>query len=114
MKVEQVLEAGPAPAVSSNLELELPAPAPGGDPVVYRPMVEALNAQRADPTWELRAPPGTRLSGSGLFHLVARVPKGGVCQARISVRAEILSEGMLFGYRAAGPAGRDDVAIVAI
>jgi hypothetical protein len=49
-----------------------------------------------------------------LFHLVARVPKGGVCQARVGVRAGALQEGLLFGYRAKGPGDRDAVAVVAL
>jgi hypothetical protein len=114
--VAEEFEAKAAPAVTPNFELELAAAEPGADAerVVYQPTTQALHVHRADPTWELRAAAKKRLRGTQLFHLVARIPRGGVCQARIGVRAGVLREDLVVGYRAKGPGDRDAVAVVAL
>jgi hypothetical protein len=66
--------------------------------VVYQPVIEAFNLQRADPAWELRAAPGKQLSGIQLFHMVIRAPKGAQCHALVGIRADIIRQGFLFTY----------------
>ena len=82
--------------------------------VVYQPVVEAFNLQRADPAWELRAAHGKELSGVQLFHMVVQAPKMGKCQARVTLRADIVRQGFLLTYSARRRDLREDVATLTV
>jgi hypothetical protein len=104
MKVEQELKSKAEAKISSKLKVKLAEigseTKQSAEYVVYQPVVEAFNIQRADPAWELRAAPGKQLSGVQLFHMVVQAPKGADCHAQVSLRAEIMRQGFLFSYRA--------------
>jgi len=116
MKVEQKMKSKAEARFSTKFKLKLADI--GSDAkessefVVYQPVVEAFNLQRADPAWELRAAPGKQLSGVQLFHLVVQAPKSGQSQARVTMRAEIMRQGFLFRYRVRRGDLREDIATV--
>jgi len=118
MKVEQELKSKAEVSFSTKLKIELAEiggqTKESAEYVVYQPVVEAFNLQRTDPAWELRAAPGKQLSGVQLFHMVVQAPKGRQCQARVTLRAEIMRHGFLFSYRARRADLREDIATLTV
>jgi len=118
MKVEQELKSKIEASVSSKLKLKLAevggSTKESAEYVVYQPVIEAFNLQRADPAWELRATTGKQLSGIQLFHMVVQASKSAQCHASVSVRADIRRQGFLFTYRARRSDQRENVALVPV
>lgn len=118
MKVEQELKSKSEVSISSKLKVKLAEV--GADEkesseyVVYQPVIEAFNIQRADPAWELRAVPGKQLSGIQCFHMVIQAAKSEKCHAKVSVRAEIMRRGFIFNYRAQRADQSEDIAVISV
>jgi hypothetical protein len=118
MKIEQELKSKSEVSISSKLKVKLAEV--GADEkesaeyVVYQPVIEAFNVQRADPAWELRAAPGKQLSGIQCFHMVIQAAKSEQCHAKVSVRAEIMRRGFIFNYRARRSDQSEEIAVVSV
>lgn len=122
MKVEQELKSKTEASISSKLKVKLAevgaevgaGTKESAEYVVYQPVIEAFNVQRADPAWELRAAAGKQLSGIQLFHMVIQASKLAQCHAFVSIRAEIMRQGFLFSYRARRSDQRENIAVVPV
>jgi hypothetical protein len=122
MKVEQELKSKTEASISSKLKVKLAEVGAelGSDTkesaeyVLYQPVIEAFNVQRADPAWELRAAAGKQVSGIQLFHMVIKAPKLEECRALVSIRAEIMRRGFLFSYRARRSDRREEIARILV
>lgn len=118
MKVEQEIKSKAEVSLSTKFKIKIAEiggqEKESAEYVVYQPVIEAFNLQRADPAWELRAAPGKQLSGVQLFHMVVQSPKVGKSQARVTLRADIMRHGFLLNYSARRPDLLEDVATLTV
>jgi hypothetical protein len=118
MKIEQELKSKAEVSFSTKFKIKLAEfggqTKESAEYVVYQPEIEAFNLQRSDPAWELRATVGKQLSGVQLFHIVVQAPKVGECQARVTLRADIIRKGFLLSYSARRPDRREDIATLMV
>jgi hypothetical protein len=103
LRVEREVKVSTESKLTGGLKLEVvevgAEDVEGAEYVVYQPIIEAFGIRQRNPGWELSALEGRRISGVQLLHMVIQVAKSGQGQARVSLRADIYRQGLLWTYR---------------